>query len=431
MRKAIVWFTNDLRLLDNEVLNRAVSENDQIIPVYCIDPNLFKKNEFGLKRIDFFRVKFLFQSLIDLDKNLRLMGSGLMVLIGNPEDEIPAMALEFGVQQLYTSKPIGFDELASHKRLKNELLTLNCRLHVLATQTLCHPDDLPFAIDGIPEVFTVFRKKVEASFRIRNIFLKPTSISSPPMGEMKLPSFEDLQLEIRPQDLRAVCQCNGGETMAMDRLNTYFFETKSIHTYKQTRNGLIGSNCSSKFSPWLSLGCLSPRVIYHELKRYEAINGANESTYWLVFELLWRDFFYFMMEKHPARYFGSKLIKKDSDSPYTHENNLFDRWKDGQTDNDFINANMLELKHTGFMSNRGRQVVASYFCHNMRGDWRLGAAYFEEQLIDYDVSSNWGNWAYIAGAGNNPRGVSIFNVEKQANEYDQNHTYRKLWLNKI
>jgi hypothetical protein len=102
----------------------------------------------------------------------------------------------------------------------------------------------------------------------------------------------------------------------------------------------------------------------------------------------------------------------------------------GGTDamNDFIDANMLELKHTGFMSNRGRQNVASYLCNDLKLDWRLGAAYFEQQLIDYDVCSNWGNWAYLAGVGNDPRGNRYFNIEKQASDYDKNGDYRNLWL---
>jgi deoxyribodipyrimidine photo-lyase len=110
---------------------------------------------------------------------------------------------------------------------------------------------------------------------------------------------------------------------------------------------------------------------------------------------------------------------------------LFQKWIDGKTGNDFVDANMVELKQTGFMSNRGRQNVASYLCHDLNIDWRYGAAYFEEQLIDYDVSSNWCNWAYIAGVGNNPRGKSVFNIEKQANDYDRDKSYRKLWLTNI
>jgi deoxyribodipyrimidine photo-lyase len=103
-------------------------------------------------------------------------------------------------------------------------------------------------------------------------------------------------------------------------------------------------------------------------------------------------------------------------------------WINGITKNDFIDANMLELKLTGFMSNRGRQNVASYLINDLQLDWRFGAAYFEEQLIDYDVSSNWGNWAYLAGVGNDPRTNRYFNIEKQANDYDKSKVFRNLWL---
>jgi deoxyribodipyrimidine photo-lyase len=194
---------------------------------------------------------------------------------------------------------------------------------------------------------------------------------------------------------------------------------------------MIGADYSSKFSAWLAMGCISPRFIYQELKKYEHQFGANESTYWLVFELLWRDYFRFIMKKYNAKLFLHSGIKTN-EIQINETNSLnLEAWINGTTGIDFVDANMIELKLTGFMSNRGRQNVASYFCHNLKLDWRYGAAYFEQQLIDYDVSSNWCNWAYIAGVGNNPRGVSVFNIEKQANDYDKNKTYRNLWLTKI
>jgi deoxyribodipyrimidine photo-lyase len=111
-----------------------------------------------------------------------------------------------------------------------------------------------------------------------------------------------------------------------------------------------------------------------------------------------------------------------------HHSGWFEKWKNGNTGIDFVDANMIELKLTGFMSNRGRQNVASYLCHNLKLDWRYGAAYFEEQLIDYDVCSNWGNWMYVAGVGNDPRENRVFNMEKQAAMYDHDQSYRNLWL---
>ena len=178
----------------------------------------------------------------------------------------------------------------------------------------------------------------------------------------------------------------------------------------------------------MALGCLSPREIYRQLKEYESLYSANESTYWLKFELLWRDYFRFMMKKYNYKYFLQQGIQTKKDTLNEHNQDLLQQWIDGRTGLDFVDANMLELKLTGFMSNRGRQNVASYLCNDLKLDWRYGAAYFEQQLIDYDVCSNWGNWAYLAGVGNDPRGNRYFNIEKQANDYDKNKTFRDLWL---
>jgi deoxyribodipyrimidine photo-lyase len=191
---------------------------------------------------------------------------------------------------------------------------------------------------------------------------------------------------------------------------------------------MIGENYSSKFSAWLSLGCISARKIYEEIKKYELQFGANDSTYWLVFELLWRDYFRFMMKKYHNNFFLQNGIKSTTSKLNKHNPKVFETWQNGKTGNDFIDANMLELKLTGFISNRGRQNVASYLCNDLSLNWRYGAAYFEQQLIDYDPCSNWGNWAYIAGVGNDPRENRIFNIEKQAIDYDKNFKFRNLWF---
>jgi deoxyribodipyrimidine photo-lyase len=191
---------------------------------------------------------------------------------------------------------------------------------------------------------------------------------------------------------------------------------------------MTGSDYSSKFSAWLALGCISPRFIYQELKKYESLHTANDSTYWLIFELLWRDYFRFMMKKYHNSFFQKNGIKNTDFTTKTVNLDLLQNWIDAKTGVDFIDANMTELKLTGFMSNRGRQNVASYLCNDLAVDWRYGAAYFEQQLIDYDVCSNWGNWAYLAGVGNDPKGSRYFNIEKQAADYDKNKTFRNLWL---
>ncbi len=429
MKTSIVWFKTDLRLHDNETLVRAIEQSDEVIPVYCLDDAHFKTTEFGFKKTGNFRAQFLLDALADLDKNLRNIGSGLIVVCGKPEDELFKLVQKYNVQKVFCKKEVAFEEKQTQQLVEKKLWTAHCQLETFSTSTLYHAQDLPFTLKDIPDVFTNFRKRIEKEATIREVFLTPSTIKSPIINQLQLPSITQFGLAPIISDQRAAINFKGGETEGYKRLTTYLFKTKAISTYKETRNGMIGENYSTKFSAWLGLGCLSPREIYYELKKYELQFSANESTYWLEFELLWRDYFRFMMKKHSNGFFKQTGIQTKTDNLNKHNNDILLTWINGQTGVDFIDANMLELKQTGFMSNRGRQNVASYLCNDLKLDWRYGAAYFEQQLIDYDVCSNWGNWAYLAGVGNDPRGNRIFNIEKQANDYDKAKTYRNLWLN--
>ncbi len=429
MKTSIVWFKTDLRLQDNETIIRAISQSDEIIPVYCFDESHYEITNFGFKKTGSFRAQFLLESLKDLDSNLRALGSGLLIVKGNPQVEIPKIVKQYKVSKVFAKREVSYEEKQTEVLLQNELFKINCELETFSTSTLYRAEDLPFTIKNIPDVFTNFRKKIEVESKIRSSFEKPSAIKSPQLDAINLPSIEDLGLLYIPIHKNAVIPFKGGETNAIARLNHYFFESKCISNYKETRNGLVGADYSSKFSAWLAMGCISPRFIYQELKKYEQQFGANESTYWLVFELLWRDYFRFMMKKYSSKFFQQVGIQNKLPSGTIPIENQLQDWINGTTGVDFVDANMNELRLTGFMSNRGRQNVASYLCNDLKLDWRFGAAYFEQQLIDYDVSSNWGNWAYLAGVGNDPRGNRYFNIEKQANDYDTNKSFRNLWEN--
>lgn len=427
MKRAIVWFTTDLRLHDNEMLSKAIEENDEILPVYILDPSHFDTNKSGIRKIGKYRAQYLFESLKDLDESLRARGSGLMILYGKAEALFKDLVLKYEAERIYTKHEIALDEIQTQKAIIKGLP--HCELLSIESSLLFHKDDLRFVNNKLPIVFTEYRKQVEKHTKVRELFACPDKINSPEIEEVKWPKLEEFGISDLVKDPRAAYDFKGGEKEALKRLKDYLFGTHSISKYKETRNGMIGENYSSKFSAALALGCLSSKTIYHEIKRYEEQFGANDSTYWLVFELMWRDYFRLVMEIHPKDFFMQNGIQNNVTWKLNHSEIDFENWKNGKTQNDFVNANMLELKHTGFMSNRGRQNVASYLCHDLKIDWRLGAAYFEEKLIDYDVSSNWCNWAYIAGVGNDPRNGRAFNLEKQVTTYDADFAYRRLWLN--
>ncbi len=428
IKRSLVWFTTDLRLTDNETLVKAIDQSEEIIPFYCLDERLFTTNELGMKRMGNFRLQFLLETLADLDHQLRQKGAGLLFCIGQPELVIPAIVKEWGIQKVFAKKEVASEEKNLQALIEKKIWEEKCVFETFSTSTLFHAVDLPFGIRDIPEVFTTFRKRVEKETSVRKSFAAPEVIISPTLPELKLPDMKELGYETPVLDERAVLPFKGGETTGKSRVHHYLFGSKAISSYKQTRNGLIGADYSSKFSPWLALGCLSPKWIYWQIKTYESTIEANDSTYWLIFELLWRDYFRFMMKKHGDKFFMRNGFNGNNSFESNNDLSLFEKWKNGRTGNDFIDANMNELSLTGFMSNRGRQNVASYLIDELKLDWRMGAEYFEELLIDYDVSSNWGNWAYLAGVGNDPRGKRIFNSEKQASEYDPKENYRKRWL---
>ena len=428
-KRSIVWFKSDLRIADNEALEKAAKESEEIIPVYIFDEADYSETAFGTKKIGSFRFQFLLESLTDLNEQLISIGSKLLVLKGDTATILGELIKKYDVSKIFCKQEVAYEEKVRLAAVEEIAWKLLCTVETFSTSTLYHTSDLPFPLKNIPEVFTEFRKKVEKESTVRPTSETPKYIKSPILPKFKLPQATDFGLKTLEIDQRTAFPFKGGETQVLKRLNEYLFETHLIEKYKETRNGLIGESYSSKLSPWLTVGCISPKTIYYEIKRYEKEVCTNESTYWLIFELLWRDYFRFMMKKHHQNYFLQFGIKGENSPLHTHQSEAFEKWKNGETGNQFIDANMLELKQTGFMSNRGRQNVASYLHHDLQSDWRYGAAYFEEQLIDYDVCSNWGNWAYLAGVGNDPRGNRKFNTEKQTKEYDGNEAFRNYWLN--
>lgn len=430
MQNIIFWFRNDLRLHDNEALIKA-TEAGNVIPVYIFDERQFIETSLGFKRTEAFRAKFLIESVKNLKENLQKIGSDLIIRVGKPEEILAKMAANLDAAAVFASKEVTQEETTIEANLAKRIKPLNIEIELIWIATLYHARDLPFQINYLPDIFTDFRKKVERSAKVRKTFQAPTTLSAInnqlEIGE--IPTLQQLGYKNNPIiDNRSVLLFKGGEDEATAHLEEYIWKKDLLKTYKETRNELIGSDYSSKLSAWLSLGCISPRKIYEEVKKYEQDVLANDSTYWLIFELIWRDYFHFVALKFGTRIFKRSGIKNDLLKTWNENQEDFEKWKNGETGVLFVDANMKELKLTGFMSNRGRQNVASFLTKDMGIDWTWGASYFESQLIDYDVCSNWGNWNYIAGVGNDPREDRYFNIGRQADMYDKNGTYVKLWL---
>ena len=424
-KKILLWYRNDLRISDHEALHEAVKSGAEILPVYIDHQTDYSQYLPGDPEIPGFRRKFQLESIQNLDQHWRTWNTSLIVLPGKPEDVIPELCSKYSIDEVFLQAEAAHDESQQQRKLERNLSAIQVPWKYFFGASMIHPDDLPFDLHDLPDIFTQYRKRVEARLKIRDCFPTPAKVEVVLHQESEfVPKFPEEQ-----QDPRCALSFKGGETEAQKRLRSYLWESDSLRNYKETRNGLIGADYSSKFSAWLANGCLSARQVFHEVKKYEAERIANESTYWLIFELLWRDYFRLVLEKFGTDLFSLEgITARKQRQPQGLDIVKFLKWVNGNTGNRFIDANMIELKRTGFMSNRGRQNVASYFVHDLGMDWRLGAWYFEAVLLDYDVYSNWGNWAYVAGVGNDPRENRYFNTARQSDMYDADGAYRKLWL---
>ena len=359
MNDAIVHLGRHLRLDDNPLLVSAAVSHDRLLPVYALDPALQQGP---------YQRAFLLASLADLQASLRLLGSDLMLLHEPPPADVR-------------------DRYASPIRMIDD-------------------GDLPFDRAALPRTYTPFRQRIEAAgVRATPPIAAPDRLPPLPDGVV-CPSIEPPRMSL---------VASGGSSAAHAHWKQYR-ERRLPDTYKNTRNDLLGRDSSSRLSPWLAWGCISPRRVAHDLAAYEKAHGANDGTYWLWFELLWRDFF--SLRADHARGDAAAI---DAFDP---------RWQVLETarlGHRFVDAGVRELNATGFLGNRMRQIVASYCIHDLGWPWSVGEAYFARHLIDYDPASNVGNWRYIAGSGADPRGGRNFNVEKQREMYDADHAYTRSW----
>jgi len=415
--RSILWFRKDLRLHDNPVLCRAIQESTAVLPVYCIDPDWFRALPLGFRKTGVNRAAFLLQSLDDLRESLRAIGGDLQVVVGQAAKVLPELVRRHGIRAVYTQADIPWEEQQEEKAVQRAIAPLECLFQRDWSHLLYHPEDLSFEPEETAATFKTFRKQLRQSGKVRQLLPEP--VAFPLLEEAEygaMPKLSELGFAQTGSPAYA-----GGEQAALERLQYYFFDSELLTRYKWTRNQSLGDDYSSKFSPYLALGCLSPRRVYWENKRYEAAVKKNISTYWLIFELKWREFFQYLGMKHGNRMFFPSGIK-DKEQDWKEEPLLFDKWRKAETGIPFLDAHMRQMNQTGFMSNRGRVNHASFLAQEYGINWTWGAAWFESQLIDYDVCSNWLNWNTQATE------QRFTNPIWQNKKYDKKGEFVRHWL---
>lgn len=415
LKKGIFWFTTDLRLDDNRALTQAASLMDQLTLVYCPeDSERLLSFQIG-PSISVNRQQFLNNSIRDLHDSLEPLGQHIIVC-QQPEKNLSQIIENYGITHVFRSQGQHMLDSKSWDCLNIKYPSVEfCET---GGNRLFNEQQFPFDIGNLPASFSKFRRKVE---KIEILAPQSAVAKLPPPIIDPIEWPQAFYTSDNPTQMNFV----GGQTAGSLHLEKYF-QTSLASTYKKTRNGLDGMNYSTKFSPWLASGCISVRRIVQRLKQYESEVIANDSTYWIYFELLWREYFQWYGE-----HFAKKMTEfsgiKDQAPNTSFYPERFQKWCQGNTPYPIVNACMKQLNATGYMSNRGRQLVASCFVHELSLDWRYGAAYMEQQLIDFDLGSNWGNWQYLAGVGADPRGHRQFDLKKQTQIYDPEHHFINRW----
>ncbi|TGJ88101.1 hypothetical protein E0Z10_g704 [Xylaria hypoxylon] len=437
------------------------------------------------------RARFIAQSVWNLKQNLVKLGSDLAIRIGKPGEVVKGLVEGLETHQkrvsaVWMTGEEGYEEEQDQKSIADACLTLGIN-HKVWVDEKYFIDDRDLKLEGpehLPDVFTTYRKMNEPlRERPRSTVPQPTDGSLPKFIEAsQLPSQPDpFEIPTSPEAFEAALLCpiekdlpeaapadegtsahpfRGGEDHALDRLY-YLIKSGNASLYKTSRNGLLGVDYSTKLSGYLAQGCITARQIHEELLNFE--NGAdqkyadtdgygqgeNEGTQAIRFELLWRDYMRLCTRKFKAKLFYRSGFRNDHSHKWKTGGKVdtdlaipsqssgdvsttMKRILAGTTGQSLIDASSRELIHTGYTSNRARQNVASFLAKHLNIDWRYGAEWYEFMLVDYDVNSNWSNWQYVAGVGNDPRGEArIFNPVKQAFDYDKDGEYVRCWLPEI
>lgn len=404
-RTILVWFRNDLRVHDNEVLLSAIEKGNEILPVYCFDDRQYLNIDENIKKTGILRAEFILKNVLKLKEKLQDLGSDLIIIQGTPEILIPEICTEYQVDEVYHHREVAFEETQVSNRLEAALWKKQINLKHFIGHTLYHKEDLPFPIKDIPDSFNIFKKKAERESFVRPFLQVPEKIQSPQLKKEYLaPSLQDLGFSDLEVQSISKNDFEGGEDYALNKMQNYL-------------SSPANSLKDSKLSPYIALGVLSTCRFYHEIQKSDLVKNDKKWHEQLVSGLLWRDYYRFMFKKYGNKFFRLEGFSENSATEKAFVKEEFLNWASGQTGDAVVDRGMQELIETGYISNQMRTILASYWTNFLGGNWLKGAEWFEENLIDYAPSSNYGNWAHIAGVGSSPKENKPVNLKKLISNY--------------
>lgn len=398
---SIFWFRRDLRLDDNAGLYWALQGHLPVLPLFIFDTEILE----DLPKNDA-RVSFIFKTLQNIRKDLQAHGSDLLIHQGTPSEIFEELLKHYTIKSVFTNhdyEPYAIKRDAEVKALllENGIEFLSFKDQVIFERNeIAKEDTSPYV------VYTPYMKKWKAKFS-KHAHLRVYD-TKPLVGKLlPINPFTDIHIE----DI--------GFELSKIQVPSYDLSSASIQNYEETRNfpALEGT---SRLGPHLRFGTVSIR----EAMKF-AVAEKNE-VFWQ--ELIWREFFMQILWHFPETV-ENAFRKKYDRIIWRNNETEFTAWKEGRTGFPLVDAGMRQLKETGYMHNRVRMLTASFLCKHLLIDWRWGEAYFAEKLLDYELSSNVGNWQWAAGSGVDAAPYfRIFNPSSQLEKFDKNYEYIKRWV---
>jgi len=409
---ALLWLRRDLRLHDHPALHAAIDDGGPVVPVFCLDPQLL-----GGRHASGPRTQFLLECLADLDGSLRLRGIGPVVRHGRPEQVVPDLALELEASRVvWTADVSPFARRRDHA-VRRGLEALGAEVLVLPGQFVLDDPAALLTSAGKPyRVFTPFHRAWLMRGR-REVLGAPRSLRGLAFAVEpgKLPTLRGLGLEERVEEAPA-----GGEHAGRRRMAQFLAER--VAGYGSARDKL-GADASSRLSPYLHFGCVSPRELEASLP---AGTGPEEFRR----QLCWRDFYAHVLAHFPANARHEFQDRYRGTIRWSRAEKCFQAWCEGRTGYPLVDAGMRQLRREGWMHNRARLVVGSFLTKDLGLDWRWGERWFMRLLIDGDEASNNGNWQWIASVGADPQPPfrRIYNPSRQQARFDPDGAYVRRYV---
>lgn len=402
----LVWFRNDLRIHDNEILLRAVERGQTIVPVYCFDPRYFIETAWGTQKTGVLRAAFLRRNVAALQRDLQALGGDLIITQGYPEELLPEIAAKYKVDEVYHHREVAYEETKISALVEAALWKMQINLRHFIGHTLYHKEDLPFPIKDIPDAFATFRKKTERESDIRPELGRPEVVRIPEgMDTGCLPDLSELGFNETDIAHAESLPFEGGEQVALRLMHAFLYGSQDDAGYSQ-------------LSPYIAIGALSPNTFYHAIKEAENTILDRKRVDQLVLKLLWRDYYRFMFKKHGNQFFQiGGMTGNPPEARADDDQERFDTWKAGNTGHPIVDSSMKELNETGHIAHHQRIIVAAYLIHQLRVNWLKGAAWFEEKLLDYGPASNYGNWAHAAGVGSSIKDNKPADIKKLSSRF--------------